>query len=78
MFYTQNYKHGWIHASYYPGMPATFRAQASSCRVLGEFKSLHAAKLAIARDAAEVRAQRARDAAEHHAFTQNVILGGAT
>jgi len=77
MFYTQNYRHGWIHESHYPGTPATYRAQAPCYRDLGEFKSLRAAKLAITRDAVNVRAQRARDAAEHHAFVQNVILGGA-
>lgn len=75
MFYTMNYRHGWIHASHYPGCAESFHAQAPCYRSLGHFKSMHAAKLAITRDAKLVAAERAKHAAEHHAHIQAIVRG---
>lgn len=76
MFLTINYRHGWIHCSAFPGCAESFSAQAPHYRVLGEFKSLHAAKLAITRDAKRVAAERAEAAREHHASIQRIVTGG--
>lgn len=78
MFYTLNYRHGWIHCGGFKTATGQFtsvyRPQVAPWVDLGEFKSLHAAKLAITRHAKQLRAQRAQDATEHHRFIQNSIL----
>lgn len=75
MFQTINYRHGWIHISNIPGCKEGFHAQAPYFRSLGNHGSLHAAKLAITRDAKQVKANRAIDAAAHHAAIQAIVRG---
>lgn len=64
MFYTMAYKHGWIQYSYFRETGATYAAR-SPGRILGDYKSELAAKLAIARDAKARAADRSQAMADH-------------
>ena len=72
MFQTIKYKGGYIQIACF-GNRETITVQDRYGESLGEVKSVHAAKIRLSKELTKVKAQRAADAAAHHARVQAIV-----